>query len=130
MKKGLITEAADRCLAVNASSSPASASASSIRRNRCSGRKVPFSEVNSPDHAALALKTARESMVLLKNEQHPASVPSKIKTIAVIGPNAAELSAIEGNYNAVPKNPVLPIDGIFKRFFLGQSPLRTGLALR
>jgi beta-glucosidase len=79
--------------------------------------KVPFSEVSSPDHAALALKSARESMVLLKNSNNTLPLaPSKIKTIAVIGPNAAELSAIEGNYNAVPKDPTLPIDGIVKQF--------------
>jgi beta-glucosidase len=78
--------------------------------------KVPFSEVSSPEHAALALKTARESMVLLKNNNILPLSPSKIKTIAVIGPNAAELSAIEGNYNAVPKDPVFPIDGIIKQF--------------
>jgi beta-glucosidase len=77
--------------------------------------KVPFSEVNLPEHAALALRTARESMVLLKNNILPLSA-AKYKTIAVIGPNAAELSAIEGNYNAVPKNPTLPIDGIVKQF--------------
>ncbi len=79
--------------------------------------KVPFSEVGSPAHAALALKAARESMVLLKNSNNTLPLsPSKIKTIAVIGPNAAELSAIEGNYNAVPKDPVLPVDGIVKQF--------------
>jgi beta-glucosidase len=79
--------------------------------------KVPFSEVSSPEHAALALKTARESMVLLKNSNNTLPLsPAKIKTIAVIGPNAAELSAIEGNYNAVPKDPMLPIDGIVKQF--------------
>jgi beta-glucosidase len=79
--------------------------------------KVPFSEVGSPAHAALALKAARESMVLLKNSNNTLPLaPAKIKTIAVIGPNAAELSAIEGNYNAVPKDPVLPVDGIVKQF--------------
>jgi beta-glucosidase len=79
--------------------------------------KVPFSEVNSPEHAALALRTARESMVLLKNSNNILPLAAaKYKTIAVIGPNAAELSAIEGNYNAVPKNPTLPIDGIVKQF--------------
>jgi beta-glucosidase len=78
--------------------------------------KVPFSEVNSPEHAALALKTSRESMVLLKNNNTLPLSASKIKTIAVIGPNAAELSAVEGNYNAVPKDPVFPIDGIVKQF--------------
>jgi beta-glucosidase len=79
--------------------------------------KVPFSEVNSSEHAALALRTARESMVLLKNSNNILPLASsKMKTIAVIGPNAAELSAIEGNYNAVPKNPTFPLDGIIKQF--------------
>ena len=39
-----------------------------------------------------------------------------LRTIAVIGPNAASLSALEGNYNAVPRNPVLPVDGIIAEF--------------
>jgi beta-glucosidase len=79
--------------------------------------KVPFSEVGSAPHQALALTAARESMVLLKNSSNTLPLSSvKTKTIAVIGPNAAELSAIEGNYNAIPKDPVLPIDGIVKQF--------------
>jgi beta-glucosidase len=79
--------------------------------------KVPFSEVGSPSHTELALKTSRESMVLLKNSNNILPLAAaKTKTIAVIGPNAAELSAIEGNYNAVPKNPTLPVDGIVKQF--------------
>ena len=39
------------------------------------------------------------------------SSPASTK-IAVIGPNAASLAAIEGNYNAIPSHPSLPIDGI------------------
>ena len=79
--------------------------------------KVPFSEVGSTEHQALALRTARESMVLLKNSNNTLPLaPAKIKTIAVIGPNAAELSAIEGNYNAVPRDPMLPVDGIIRQF--------------
>jgi beta-glucosidase len=79
--------------------------------------KVPFSEVGSAPHQALALTAARESMVLLKNSSNILPLaPARVKTIAVIGPNAAELSAIEGNYNAIPKDPVLPIDGIVKQF--------------
>jgi beta-glucosidase len=77
---------------------------------------LPFSEVMSPAHTALALRTSRESMVLLKNDHNTLPLASTIKTIAVIGPNAAELSAIEGNYNAVPKDPVMPVDGIAHEF--------------
>lgn len=73
--------------------------------------QVPFSEVDSPEHRALALKTAQESIVLLKND---GTLPLKpgIHRIAVIGPNAASLASIEGNYNAIPSKPVLPLDGI------------------
>ncbi|HTH52338.1 MAG TPA: glycoside hydrolase family 3 C-terminal domain-containing protein [Edaphobacter sp.] len=77
---------------------------------------LPFSENMSPAHTALALQAARESIVLLKNDQHALPLAKSVRTIAVIGPNAAELSAIEGNYNAVPKNPMMPVDGIVREF--------------
>jgi beta-glucosidase len=79
--------------------------------------QVPMSTVDSAQHRALALKAARESMVLLKNDN--ATLPldaSKLKTIAVIGPNATSLIALEGNYNAQPSHPVLPLDGIAEEF--------------
>jgi beta-glucosidase len=77
---------------------------------------IPYSEVGSPEHAALALKAARESMVLLKNEGNVLPLSASIKTIAVVGPNASTLASIEGNYNAVPKNPILPLDGLRREF--------------
>jgi beta-glucosidase len=73
--------------------------------------QLPFSEVDSPEHRALALKTAHESIVLLKNDGTLPLKPS-LKRIAVIGPNAASLASIEGNYNAIPSHPSLPVDGI------------------
>src|SRR5438094_6238897 len=47
--------------------------------------RIPFSENDSEAHRALALKAARESMVLLKNENHTLPLKKDIKTIAVIG---------------------------------------------
>jgi len=73
--------------------------------------RIPFSEVDSPRHRALALKTAHESIVLLKNDGVLPLKP-QVKRVAVIGPNAASLAAIEGNYNAIPSHPSLPVDGI------------------
>jgi beta-glucosidase len=78
--------------------------------------RIPMSEDDSPEHRALALKAARESMVLLKNENNFLPLKSDIRTIAVIGPNAASLAAIEGNYNAIPSHPVLPLDGMRAEF--------------
>jgi beta-glucosidase len=78
---------------------------------------IPFSLVNSPQNEALALQAARESMVLLKNDG--GFLPLKRgdpKTIAVIGPLAASLIGLEGNYNGTPLKPILPVDGIAAEF--------------
>ncbi|WP_254063556.1 PA14 domain-containing protein [Granulicella sp. S190] len=40
--------------------------------------------------------------------------------IAHIEPNAASLAAIEGNYNAIPHDPVLPVDGVAAKFPLAK----------
>jgi beta-glucosidase len=85
-------------------------------------QQVPFSNismavVNSPEHAALALRAARESMVLLKNDNHFLPLDAaKHQTVAVVGPLAASRVALEGNYNAIPLHPILPIDGIESEF--------------
>ena len=66
------------------------------------------SVVFSPTHARLDLKAADESMVLLKND---GALPlgTNAKTIAVIGPNAASIAALEGNYNGTPIDPETPL---------------------
>ena len=76
---------------------------------------VPPSEIASPSHSALALKAAEESMVLLKNT---GALPLKPNTssIAVIGPTADLLTALEGNYNGAPVHPITPLDGIRQQF--------------
>jgi len=77
--------------------------------------RIPFSEDDSPAHRELARVVAEKAMVLLKND---GILPLKknVKTIAVIGPNAAALAAIEGNYNAVPSQPVIPLTGMEAKF--------------
>ena len=96
---------------------------------------IPFSEDDSAGHRALALKAARESMVLLRNEHGTLPLRQGVGTIAVVGPNAASLLALEGNYNAIPSHPVLPVDGIEAQFGRGHvlyaqgSPYVEGLML-
>jgi beta-glucosidase len=80
--------------------------------------QIPFSEDDSPAHRQLALEAADKSIVLLKND---GVLPLKKPiTIAVVGPNAASLTAIEGNYNAVPSQPVLPLSGMEDTFGAAQ----------
>jgi beta-glucosidase len=77
---------------------------------------IPFSEVGSPAHEALALQASKESMVLLKNDSKFLPLKPGMQTIAVIGPLAASRIALEGNYSAVPRRPILPVDGIIAEF--------------
>jgi beta-glucosidase len=59
----------------------------------------------------LALHAARETITLLKNENNLAPLnPAKLKTIAVIGPNANR--SLLGGYSGVPKHNVTVLDGI------------------
>jgi beta-glucosidase len=74
--------------------------------------RIPFSENDSAAHRALALKTARESIVLLKNERNTLPLKKDIKTIAVIGPNADAPDVLLGNYNGQPSKSVTPLAGI------------------
>ena len=78
--------------------------------------RIPFSEVNSPEHRQLSLKAARESMVLLKNADHALPLKSGIASIAVVGPTAELVQSLQGNYNGPPPSPVSPLAGIEKRF--------------
>ena len=70
---------------------------------------IPASEIDSLAHGALSLQTARASMVLLKNDHDTLPLSRSLQSIAVIGPNADALPALEGNYNAVASHPVVPL---------------------
>jgi beta-glucosidase len=74
--------------------------------------RIPFSENDSPAHRALALRAARESIVLLKNERNTLPLDKAIKTIAIIGPNADAPEVLLGNYNGQPSKSVTPLQGI------------------
>ncbi|WP_158790171.1 glycoside hydrolase family 3 protein [Granulicella sp. L60] len=78
--------------------------------------RIPFSEDNSVEHRKLSLQAARESIVLLKNENNMLPLKSGIGRIAVVGPTAEYVQALQGNYNGPPPSPVYPLAGIEKRF--------------
>lgn len=65
------------------------------------------------DHRALALRSARESIVLLKNDARLLPLTGTRRSIAVIGPDAVE--ARLGGYSGTGINVVSILDGIRKR---------------
>jgi beta-glucosidase len=78
--------------------------------------RIPVTEVNSPEHRQLSLRAARESIVLLKNQDHTLPLKAGISRIAVVGPTAELVQSLQGNYNGPPPAPVYPLVGIEKRF--------------
>jgi beta-glucosidase len=76
---------------------------------------TPESQIDSEPHRALALKTAQESMVLLKND---GALPlgTGIKKILVVGPLADSTEVLYGNYNGTPSHAVSVLEGVRKQF--------------
>jgi len=74
--------------------------------------RIPFSQNDTPEHRQLARKTARESIVLLKNANHTLPLKKDLKSIAVIGPNADVPEVLWGNYNGYPSVITTPLAGI------------------
>ena len=69
---------------------------------------------NGEDHRRLAEEAARKAIVLLKNEKNLLPLDlAKVKTIAVIGPNAADVHL--GGYSRDPGRGVSILDGIRAR---------------
>ncbi len=73
---------------------------------------IPMSVVRSPEHLALSLKTAQESMTLLSNRM--SFLPLKresIHSVAVIGP-AGDTDYETGNYYGTPARKISPLAGL------------------
>ena len=108
--------------------------------------RVPYSRI-SPDvvhcdaHVRLARRIAQESMVLLKNENQFLPVDrDKVKSIAVIGPNAMSQQALLANYHGFSPTLTTIMQGILAAVspgtqvthacgcdITGSSPLHTTL---
>ncbi|RPJ05217.1 MAG: glycoside hydrolase family 3 protein, partial [Spirochaetaceae bacterium] len=71
-------------------------------------------KLNCAEHKALALKAAQEAAILLKNENNTLPFNTdKVKTLAVIGPNAADIHL--GGYSSTPMQGVSVLEG-FRAF--------------
>jgi beta-glucosidase len=70
--------------------------------------------MHSEEHRQLALQSAREGIVLLKNENNVLPLKKDLKSIAVIGPNADSSSNLFGDYapKVVPQHVGTILDAI------------------
>jgi len=75
--------------------------------------QIPYEVNDCAAHRQLARQMARESIVLLKNENSLLPLDkNKIKTIAVIGPNADSRDVLIGNYFGTASKYVPLLEGI------------------
>ena len=78
----------------------------------CDYDDIPFDAVDCREHRELSIRAAAESCVLLKNDGLLPLDKSKIKRLAVIGPNADSRAALKGNYYGNASQYVTIADGL------------------
>jgi beta-glucosidase len=88
--------------------------------------QTPDSEIDSDAHRALALKAARESIVLLKND---GVLPfgSTVQSIAVVGPLAESVRVLHGNYSGTASHAATALEGIRAQFASAQVTFSPGM---
>ncbi|MGN6266298.1 MAG: glycoside hydrolase family 3 C-terminal domain-containing protein [Ginsengibacter sp.] len=80
--------------------------------------QIPLTNLESQPHKDLALKMARESIVLLRNvplsgqKNNLLPLSKHLKNIAVLGPNADNANTQLGNYNGHPSEVTTVLAGI------------------
>jgi len=74
--------------------------------------QIPITALENQPHKDHALKMARESIVLLRNQNNLLPLSKSIKKIAVLGPNADNANTQLGNYNGQPSAVTTVLQGI------------------
>jgi beta-glucosidase len=88
--------------------------------------QTPESEIDSAPHRELALKTARESIVLLRNEG-VLPFDANIRKIAVVGPLAESVRVLHGNYSGTASHATTALEGIRQQFAGAQVSFTPGM---
>ncbi len=86
---------------------------------------TPMSVVSCPEHRQLAYKATVESIVLLKNKDNILPLSDRVRKIMLVGPNAASLEVLLGNYYGLNESLTTLLQGI-----IGRLPEGIGLAYR
>lgn len=78
---------------------------------------IPYSKLDCKEHRELNLKAAEQCLVLLKNESNYLPLNKGTdKRIAIVGPNALSVTALEGNYNGYASEYITVADGVRRVF--------------
>ncbi len=88
--------------------------------------QIPESEIDSQPHRDLALKMARESIVLLKNDGM-LPLRADVKKIAVCGPLAESARVLHGNYSGTASHATTALEGIRKQFANAEVTFAPGM---
>lgn len=86
---------------------------------------IPLSVVNSPEHRQLAYEAAARSVVLLQNKSGILPIRGDVRRILLVGPNAASIEVLLGNYYGMNDTLTTIMQGI-----VGRLPEGVGLEFR
>lgn len=73
---------------------------------------IPLEVVDCPAHQELALETACQSLVLLKNREEALPIRPTDRYLSVLGPHAASVEALMGNYFGLGTRMTTLLEGI------------------
>ena len=76
---------------------------------------IPPGVICSSKHRRLARQAARKSIVLLKNRGDILPIRPDVKRISIVGPNAASIEALLGNYNGYNESLSTLMEGLVGR---------------
>ena len=78
----------------------------------CPWDSITYDQNDTEEHDALAQAAAEKSMVLLRNDGILPLDPNRVRSVAVIGPNADSIRALIGNYHGTSSRSVTLLEGI------------------
>jgi len=90
-----------------------------VTDNDCPFDDIPYEKNNSAEHRELSQTAAEKSMALLKNNGILPLNKETVGTIAVIGPNADNIDALNANYNGTDSEYFTVLAGLHE--YLGAN---------
>ena len=78
----------------------------------CEFDAIPYTACDTEENNALALEAAEKCMTLVKNDGALPLDAAKIRTLAVVGPNADSVEALIGNYHGTSARHVTFLQGL------------------